>query len=258
LAARYCVSSEQHPVAGQVHRDAARRVPGNGHRHSAVAEAELVAVGDLAVDPRRDHLVCRQLAHDLVVDGPFPVGQIRRRPGRSSADERGVSMVGEHLYRAPAGEVGRGPDVIGVEVRQHHPPHLCRLVSALADRVGDQRRGPGKAGVDEGEPVAIAPQVGVPDSEADEPQARQQLDDIHAATVSGRGADRPAFCRQQICCRHTAGHCGRLRGPPALHGPYALWTRSRPLARRTPLDVTRLRHRNRNPDGVHRSGRVSA
>ena len=184
-AAGCWVAGEQHLVPGEVERDAPRRVAGNGHRHGAVAEAELVAVLDLAVDPRRRHRLRREPAHDLVVEGPFPVGQVRCRPGRPGADERRVGAVGEHLHVALAGDVGRGPDVIGVEVRQHQPPQVGGLVSALPDRVGDQRRGPGKAGVDEGEPVGIVPQVGVPGRKADEAQARQELDDVHAATVTG-------------------------------------------------------------------------
>ncbi len=88
-------------------------------------------------------------------------------PGRPGTDERRVVAVREHLYLAPAGDSGCGADVIGVEVRQHQPPQVCGLVPALADRVGDQRSGPGKASVDEGEPVGIVPQVGMPDREAD-------------------------------------------------------------------------------------------
>ena len=54
----------------------------------------------------------RDLAHDLVVDGPFPVGQVRCWSGRPGADERGVGVVGEHLHLALIGDVGCGPDVI--------------------------------------------------------------------------------------------------------------------------------------------------
>jgi len=164
---------------------------GNGHRHGAVAEAEFVAVPDLAVDPRRYHWLRRKPAHDLVVNGPFPVGQVRCRPGRPSVNKRRVGVAGEHLHLAPAGDVGRGADVIGVEVREHQPPQVCGLVPALADGVGDQRRGPGEAGVDKGEPVGIVPQVSVPDRQADEAQARPELDDVHAATVSGGGTGMP-------------------------------------------------------------------
>jgi hypothetical protein len=39
-------------------------VTGNGDRHGTVAEAELVAVRELAINPRRDHRLCRNLAHE--------------------------------------------------------------------------------------------------------------------------------------------------------------------------------------------------
>jgi hypothetical protein len=69
--------------------------------------------------------------------------------------------------------------VVGVEVREHQPPQVGGFASGLADRVRDQRLGTGKAGVDKGQPIGITPQIGVPDREPDEVQARHQLDDIH-------------------------------------------------------------------------------
>jgi hypothetical protein len=45
-----------------------------------------------------------------------------------------VGAVGNHLHVAPAGDISRGPDVVGVEVRQYQPPQVGKLVSALADR----------------------------------------------------------------------------------------------------------------------------
>ena len=75
-------------------------------------------------------------------------------------------MVGQHLDVAPAGDVGGGADVIGVEVRQDQAPQVGGLVPGLVDRRRDQRRGAGEAGVDEREPVGVVPQVGVADREA--------------------------------------------------------------------------------------------
>ncbi len=79
-AARYGVAGEQHLVPGKVERDAARRMAGHGHRYGPVAEAERVAVVQLPVNPGRHHGFGRELAHDLLVNGLFPVGQVRRRP----------------------------------------------------------------------------------------------------------------------------------------------------------------------------------
>ena len=80
--------------------------------------------------------------------------------------------MGEHRYLALAGEVGRGADVIGVKVRKRDPPQVGRLLPGLDDGIGEQARRAGEAGVDEGQPVGILPQVGVPDRQADEEQAR--------------------------------------------------------------------------------------
>jgi hypothetical protein len=97
-----------------------------------------------------------------VISTPSPGYQARAGRGRrhalggglqfggSGAGERRVGVVGEHLHLALVSDVGRSPDVIGVEVRQDQPPQVCGLVSALADRVDNQRRGPRKTGVDEG------------------------------------------------------------------------------------------------------------
>jgi hypothetical protein len=160
------------------------RVAGNGHGHGAVTEPEFVAVRELAINPRRHCWFGRELAHHLVVEGPFPVGQVRWRPDRLAVDERRVGVVGEDFYLAPAGDVGRGANVIGVEVRQDQPPQVRRTVPGLVDRCRDQGRGAGEAGVDERESVGIAPKVGLPDRKADEVQARHQLDDVHTPTVS--------------------------------------------------------------------------
>lgn len=85
-AAGRSVSSEQDLMPGEVDRDAAWRVTGSGHRHGAVAEAKFVAVPDLAVDRRRDDRFCRELAHDLVVDRPFPA---RLDPVQAQSAPRG-------------------------------------------------------------------------------------------------------------------------------------------------------------------------
>jgi hypothetical protein len=53
--------------------------------------------------------------------------------------------------------------VISVEVRQDQPPQVRGLVSGLADRLCDQGRGAGQAGVDERKAAGIVPEVGVPD-----------------------------------------------------------------------------------------------
>ncbi len=84
-AARRSVAGEQYLVPGKVERDAARRMAGHGYHYGTVAEAERVAVVQLPVNPGRHHGFGRELAHDLLVDGLFPVGQARRRPGAGPA-----------------------------------------------------------------------------------------------------------------------------------------------------------------------------
>src|ERR1700748_3171359 len=84
-------------------------------------EAGLVAVRELAVDPRRyerRRRPRRGLARDLLEQRPFPVGQVRRRPRSRGADERRVGVVREHLHLGPPGDAGRAADVVGMEVRQ--------------------------------------------------------------------------------------------------------------------------------------------
>jgi hypothetical protein len=154
-APRCGVAGEQHPVPGQVERDAAWGVAGSGHCDGTAPEAELVAVGELSIDPRRPYLSGRELTNDLVVDGPFPVGQVRRGPGGRRPDERRVGVVCEHFHVAPVSDVGGGTDVIGVEMRQNHPPQVRGPVSATADSFGDRWRGTGKAGVDEREAIGV-------------------------------------------------------------------------------------------------------
>ena len=68
---------------------------------------------------------------------------------------------------------------------------VAGLVSGLADRRRDRRRGAGEAGVDERESVGVVPQVGVPDREADLVQPRGELDEFHPSTVTGRRPGRP-------------------------------------------------------------------
>ena len=79
------------------------------------------------------------------------------KPQGLGPDERRVRLVRQHLYVAPARDVGGGADVIGVEVRQYHPAQVGRLIPGLMHRRCDQRRGAGEAGVDEREPVRVVP-----------------------------------------------------------------------------------------------------
>ena len=48
----------------------------------------------------------------------LPVGQVRWRPGGLAADERRVGVVREHLYLAPAGDVGRGAEATLDQIEQ--------------------------------------------------------------------------------------------------------------------------------------------
>ena len=153
-------------------------------------------------------------AHHTVVEGLLPAGQVRWRPSCPRMDERRVGVVREHLDLAPAGDVSGGADVIGVEVRQDQPAQVRGLVSGLADCLCDQGGRAGQAGVDEREPPGIVPEVGVPDGKADEVQAWHQLDDVHAATVSGCQTGTPG---RSAVGRPAAGspvsYCTPSRGP---------------------------------------------
>jgi hypothetical protein len=131
------------------------------------------------------------LAADLVEDGPFPVGQVRVRPGRFAAQERRVGVVRAHLGVAPGGDLGGGAGVVGVEAGEHQPPQVSRVMAERADGGGDLRRGAGDAGVDEGQAVRVLAEVGVPNREAQEVQARDQLDDVHAVTLRRGGPGSP-------------------------------------------------------------------
>jgi hypothetical protein len=76
---------------------------------------------------------CRELPHDLVVDGPFPVGQVRVRPGRPGADER---HQGGRWLVAPYGEVAwvRNVRAAGeVELRRARTTERCLAREATAE-----------------------------------------------------------------------------------------------------------------------------
>jgi hypothetical protein len=104
--ASHRVPREQDTWPGKVERDAAGRVAGYGQREGAAAEADLITVVQFAVDPHGRWRCRRQLAADLLKDGPFPVGQIRGRPRRPAAEERRVGVVRAHLDVAPGGDLG--------------------------------------------------------------------------------------------------------------------------------------------------------
>jgi hypothetical protein len=89
---------------------------GRGHRDCSAAEGELVTVVEFAVDLHACRQCGRQVAADLVEDGPFPVGQVWGRPGRCAAEERGFGVVRADLGAAPGGDLGGGAGVVGVEV----------------------------------------------------------------------------------------------------------------------------------------------
>jgi hypothetical protein len=158
LAAGHGVAGEQDPVAGKVQRDAAWGVAGNGECRGTLAEAELVAVSEFPIDPRRDQRGRRlrwEPAPDLFEEGLFPVGQVWGRPDSRDTNERRVGMMREHLCPAVGGDVGRGADVVGVKVRQHQAPQFRGLAPRAADRVGKQRRAAGEPGVTAGVRSAI-------------------------------------------------------------------------------------------------------
>jgi len=68
-------------------------------------------------------------------------------------------------------------------------------MAEAADGGGDLRRRAGDAGVDEGQTVRVLAQVGMPDGEAQDIQARAQLDDVYTVTLNGPGRPRPGVCR---------------------------------------------------------------
>jgi hypothetical protein len=91
-------------------------VAGNGHRDGAAASGELVTVVEFTVDPNGRRGRDRQLAADLVEEGPFPVSYVRGRGGCLAAQERRVGVMRAHLGAAPCGDLGGGADVVGMEV----------------------------------------------------------------------------------------------------------------------------------------------
>lgn len=68
--------------------------------------------------------------------------------------------------------------MILVPVRQNDPPQLA------VERFLDLRRAVRRPGVDQGQLVAVPPQIGRPHREAEHAQTRQYLDHIHAPTCT--------------------------------------------------------------------------
>lgn len=127
----------------------------------------------------------RELPGDLVVDWPFPVGQVRPRYRRRTAQERRIGLPGQHLSPGLAADLGRRAGVVDVAVRENDLPQVTGVTANLPDGVGQLRSGAGHAGVNKGQPVRVRAQVGMPDREAQKVQARSQFCHIHAGNAKG-------------------------------------------------------------------------
>ena len=112
--------------------------------------------------------------------------------------------------------------MVGVEMGEQEPPQVSRVMAECADGCGDLRGGAGDAGVDEGQAIRVLAQVGMPDREAQEVQARDQLDDVHTVTLGGPGRGVPWYLLPAD--RPTAGSPagGPSRDLPAAGPPATL------------------------------------
>jgi hypothetical protein len=135
------VPGDQGPRAGQVDGGAAGGVAGGADQDGAVAEAELVAVAQLAVDPDGPRRRGRELSGDLLEDGPLPAGQVRGRPGAVAAQEGRVGVVGENLDVAPGGDVGGSARVVRVEMGEDQVTQVGWIPADSAQGGRDLRRG---------------------------------------------------------------------------------------------------------------------
>ena len=84
----------------------------------------------------------------------------------------------------------------------------------------------------------------MPDPEAQEVQARDQLNDIHTVTLGGRGQGAPPVCRRRSCLPQRQAAVARPI-PVAARGP------ARPTRPRPPR-VTFIRCKNLSPDEATR------
>lgn len=94
-------------------------------------------------------------------------------------------------------ELARAAHVILVEVRQHDVPYVAGAQPESGDRIRDLAPGAGRARVDEGRRVAVTPEIGLSDGEAQQVQLGKEfgmnLDDVHVLTlgrhlVAGEGS----------------------------------------------------------------------
>lgn len=107
----------------------------------------------------------------------------------SPLDDWCVEAMRGHDYLAPRSDLGRGAEVVAVEVGQHQTPEIRPMTSEPTDRLGDQRPRADNTGIDEGQPVAALPHIGRPEGETEEMQVWSQLDGVHEATVGAVSQD---------------------------------------------------------------------
>jgi len=158
-----CIAGQQHAVGRKVDRDAAGGVPWDREHRRAAAEIEYVAVLHLLVD---DHRRGTEVAADLLEQRPLPVQQHRGGNRHVTADQRSLQAVGDHRGITAAADLGGRPGVVAMGVGEHDPDQLPGLP---ADRADGRRHVIARAhrtGVDQGETVAILPEIGLTDVEA--------------------------------------------------------------------------------------------
>lgn len=76
----------------------------------------------------------------------------------------------QHFGAAQRGELACPARVVLVEVGEHDPPYVPGMPAEGGHRLGDRGTGTGRAGVDQGEFAAVAPEIGLADREAQQVQ----------------------------------------------------------------------------------------
>lgn len=182
---RHRVPGEQHPVCGEMERDAAVGVPRHMDHPGTAAEVQHVPVGHLGHLLHGDRLGERQPLCDLGMDRQLPLLEHRWRTREFTPDHRRVQAVGQHVGSAQGGKLGSPADVVLVEMGEDDLSYRRGGPAERGQRGRDRPARAGRAGVDQGRGagVRVVPQVGLTHREAQQVQPGEQLDDIHLPNV---------------------------------------------------------------------------
>jgi hypothetical protein len=127
--------------------------PGGTDHRGPAAQVDQVPAGQFLIDParRRRALRLAHPGHDPLVQDLLLGGELGRRAGHLTPDDRGVGAVGQDAGAAARGQVGGRPHVILVKVGEDDLPQAGRAQSQVADRGHDTVALPGRAAVDQGQ-----------------------------------------------------------------------------------------------------------